>query len=299
MCVIIYVPKNNNITTEELKSAWRTNPDGAGFAVQRNGKVQMKRGFMDMDEYITEVQKYIGQYNIVLHFRISTSSKVNRVQTHPYVRNHVERLQDSTFDEVICMNGIVSCNYTDRQGYNDTMNYIVDHKEAFHKANQHIVDMIENITGSKWFIMRPHEIIASSKFTEHEGRLYSNTNHLYRSYSFYNDPYDYGDYDDYEWLMFGNKKKEKKEERYCCLDFDNPTDDMLKYEMELEDFFSETLLHELQKDKELFSSVKRYIKHDCNNASVNMCDYCEKCFAQTTTIKQIKDKILDEYGRIN
>lgn len=302
MCVIIFVPKGNNITEQELKDAWRVNSDGAGFAVQRNGKVQMKRGFMDRDEYIAEVKKYIGQYNIVLHFRISTSAAVNKVQTHPYVRNHVERLQDSTFDEVICMNGIVNCDYPRIPGYNDTMSYIVEHKEAFHHANQHIVDMIEKITNSKWFIMRPHEYIASSRFIERDGRLYSNTNHIidYSSY-YYDDPYDYGDY---SWLMF--KKDDEEEEitvtddNYCSLDFDSPSDDLLSedYDLTLDDLFSETLLHEIQKDKELFRSVKEYLLHDCNNKTQDMCKFCELCFAQLTTTKEIRDKIESEYGQL-
>ena len=44
MCVIIYVPKDASISEEELKSAWRTNPDGAGYSIQKDGRVYFKRG---------------------------------------------------------------------------------------------------------------------------------------------------------------------------------------------------------------------------------------------------------------
>ena len=63
-------------------------------------------------------------------------------------------------------------------------------------ANQDIVDLIEEATGSRWFIMRPNEILASKGFIKRNGKLYSNTNHIdkynRKSLFTYSDPYDYG-----------------------------------------------------------------------------------------------------------
>ena len=42
MCVIIYVPKESTITVEELTNAWITNPDGAGYAIQKMVKLSSK-----------------------------------------------------------------------------------------------------------------------------------------------------------------------------------------------------------------------------------------------------------------
>ena len=38
MCVIIYVPANATIDKSEVLDAWRTNPDGAGFAFRGDGR---------------------------------------------------------------------------------------------------------------------------------------------------------------------------------------------------------------------------------------------------------------------
>jgi len=75
MCVIIYVPKESSISEAELKKAWTTNPDGAGYAIQKDGKVKFKRGFMEFDGFKNEVKNLIGKYNLLLHFRISTSKQ--------------------------------------------------------------------------------------------------------------------------------------------------------------------------------------------------------------------------------
>ena len=83
MCVIIYVPKNSDITNEELLEAWITNPDGAGFSIQKDNKVHFERGFMNFNEYEEAIRPYIGETNLLLHFRISTSKTINRIQTHP------------------------------------------------------------------------------------------------------------------------------------------------------------------------------------------------------------------------
>ena len=83
MCVIIYIPQGETIERTELEDAWYTNSDGAGFCYQKDGEVKMERGYMEMDSYIDTVMELIGKYNIALHFRITTSKQVNKLQTHP------------------------------------------------------------------------------------------------------------------------------------------------------------------------------------------------------------------------
>ena len=175
MCVIIYVPKESSIKTDELMDAWTTNPDGAGFAVQKDGKVHFERGFMTFMEYLEAISEYIGEANLLLHFRISTSKAVNKVQTHPYKKGNVTLLKGDTDKPIICMNGIIS-GQKEYDGCNDTMSYIIDHQEAFGAINQDILNIIESDTGAKWAVMTPDKVLLSSKFVEHEGRYYSNRN---------------------------------------------------------------------------------------------------------------------------
>ena len=308
MCVIIYVPQEATIDREELVNAWITNPDGAGFSVQKDGKVHMERGFMDMDTYISEVQKYIGKYNIVLHFRISTSLQVNRVQTHPYIRTNIGKIKGDTTDDVICMNGVVRCEYTNRLGWNDTMNFIEDYSNLFHKADQEIIDLIEEATGSKWFIMRPNEFLASKGFVEKDGKLYSNTNHI-RTYArsiFYNDPYFY-EYDDWQWIIdsdnnYANndtdccKVELDTDDKYNSLDFDSyEEDDMTKYwDIKPRELFKKTMIKKLKKEG-LWGYILDFMRYRCNSP-IDECGDCEECFETLNTKAEIKEKMINEYG---
>jgi len=294
MCVIIYNPVDAEpITKEEISDAWDYNPDGAGFAIQRNGKVQYERGFMNKKNFINEVMKYIGKYNTVLHFRISTSSKVNKLQCHPYERSHIESLRGTTNDSVICMNGIVSCDYVDRKKYNDTMNYIIDHQETFKNINQHIIDMIGDVTGSKWFVMKPNSIFKTSDFQEYEGRFYSNKNHimyddllrLYRDY--YDDAYD--DYYDDDYYFRNSYKNDYSDYNYDYL--------YKTTEEKAKEFFSPTMIKKLKKvdDGSVWQDIIYFIDEFCL-AKYKQCYYCDKCFNELDNKKDIIKKLEDSFG---
>ena len=129
MCVIIFVPAGETISQDELFDAWQTNPHGAGYSIQKDGNVQFERGFMTFNEYYEAIKDFIGEYNLLLHLRISTSNKVNEIQTHPYKKGDVKTTKGITQRPVICMNGIIS-GQKEYQDCNDTMSYIIDHNEA-------------------------------------------------------------------------------------------------------------------------------------------------------------------------
>ncbi len=305
MCVIIYNPRDATpISRNELSDAWDCNPDGAGFAIQKNGKVLYKRGFMSKKQFIEEVEKYIGVYNTLLHFRISTSAKINKLQCHPYERSNIESLRGVTNDSVICMNGIVSCKYNDRKKYNDTMNYIIDHQDSFKNINQHIIDMIGDVTGSKWFVMKPNTVYKTSDFIEHEGRWYSNRNHLstYNIYKIYNDYY-YDDVYDY------NCSYDRKYKDYDYYDnYDNYDYDYCSYSFsksnirekildKADELFSKTMIKKLKKvsDGEVWEDIQEFIKDYCLD-KYNKCMYCEECFEDLKTKNDIIKKLEDSFG---
>lgn len=253
MCVIIYVPKESSISDEELLSAWTVNPDGAGYSIQKDNEVVFERGFMTFNDYYEAVKPLIGNYNLMLHFRISTSKAVNKVQTHPYKKGNVTITKGSTTRPVICMNGIVSkqLSYKD---CNDTMSYIIDHDEAFANINQDILNIIEEATGAKWAVMTPDEVLLSSKFVEDEGRFYSNQNHLFpRTY------------------YYGTYKPAKKQKITIA--------DVIK---------DKKLRKAVTKDKQLYWSVLDFIEFNC--AYGDMCD-CHKCLKSCKTLREIRNTL--------
>ena len=254
MCVIIYVPKESSISENEICNAWQTNPDGAGYSIQKDGRVYFKRGFMTLDSYLKEVLPLIGNYNIMLHFRISTSKQVNRVQTHPYKKGNVTITEGTTTRPVICMNGIIS-GQREYKGCNDTMSYIADHKDAFAVINQDILNIIEESTGAKWAVMKPDEVLLSSKFKEENGRFYSNKNHLWRTYYY-----------------TGKKSK--------------TLNDMIK---------DENLKKAIRKDMELHEDLLEFIDVWCSNDNYHMCDLCTKCIKNAKTLRDIKITLNENY----
>lgn len=194
MCVIIGIPQGKTISKDEIISAWRTNSDGAGYMYRKDHKVFYKRGFMDMDEYIEEVQKVIGKYDMVLHLRISTSNKVNPTQTHPYELGDVMNMEGITNNPVSCMNGVVNSRKLQMlPECNDTMSYIIENNELFKQFNTldnvrdkiYMVNFIKEHSGAKWCVMTPEDTFFSEGFTSEDGILYSNLNHRYSYYSLY------------------------------------------------------------------------------------------------------------------
>lgn len=317
MCVIIFIPRGESITREEMIKAWNRNSDGAGYCMQKDGKVEMKRGFMKRNEFIDEVEQYIGKYNIALHFRISTSKAVNPLQTHPYMIENVSKMEGTTDGGVACMNGVVKCDYNKREKWNDTMNYIVDKRETFKVINKDIIDMMEDSTSAKWLLMKPRTVLMSKGFKEKDGRWYSNTYHLntYNYYGYrkksttskvkttnrlsttkktsnriattkkeYDKSYDYSNLSDDDFMFDMGWNKSRKENRYMITP---------------KDFFTPHLINQLKRNDNLWLDINNYIETRCN-CRVDVCDECSSCFALANTRKEVEDKINVDYydGRL-
>ena len=97
MCIAITSPIGVSIPTDDiLKTCFRNNNDGAGFCFNTdNNQVQIVKGFMDFDSFITALHEYDEKYNlthraVLLHFRIGTSGRTtkrgfcDRSCTHPF-----------------------------------------------------------------------------------------------------------------------------------------------------------------------------------------------------------------------
>lgn len=251
MCVIIFIPENKVIDYEELQTAWEVNPHGAGFAIRtKNNKIMYKRGFMDMNSLYEEISKYMGEYEMMLHLRISTSKFVNKVQTHPYNIKQLTALQGYTSHTVACMNGTIQGQKEykiDNVSYNDTMSYIFDNNILFEDINQQIIDIITEDSGAKWCAMTPKGTFFSSNFIEKDGIYYSNDNHLiYMDYIYYTNDY--------------------------------------YYEYSITDLIDEKLYENIRRNKKLINEINSFIHKKCNNL---YCGECTKCLSKANTIRDI------------
>ena len=208
MCVIIYVPKGEQIENDELNAAWERNSHGAGFMFQKNGKVYYERGIMSLEEYKEKIKPIMGKYELILHLRISTSNAVNKLQTHPYEVGNIANQKGVTTNPVVCMNGIVKNLDKTIKDCNDTMSYIIENnllfmdlinKEISDETKLELTEFLKEDTSAKWCIMTPTNIFFTSgfiskkklKFSNLLHNSYKNVNTFYKDY--YNGVYDIRD----------------------------------------------------------------------------------------------------------
>lgn len=83
MCLAIYKPKGKIIPEDYLDTAWSNNKDGAGFAVVVNGRLEIHRGFMVLDDFL-EAWKPHRKRQAIIHFRWATHGARDASMTHPF-----------------------------------------------------------------------------------------------------------------------------------------------------------------------------------------------------------------------
>ena len=100
MCIAIYSLKGTDIPREDiLKTCFLNNPDGAGFAFNKGGKVHIVKGFMDYKGFISAFKKYDAEFGfkqrgVLIHFRIATHGGVNVGCCHPFpISSNEKRFQ--------------------------------------------------------------------------------------------------------------------------------------------------------------------------------------------------------------
>lgn len=91
MCVIALVKKGHMLSADHLRAMFRTNPDGGGFGyVQRDGKVEIRKGFMKEEGFVKGYQDTILDSGAndrgphIVHTRIATLGKVCMDNCHPF-----------------------------------------------------------------------------------------------------------------------------------------------------------------------------------------------------------------------
>lgn len=97
MCVIMY-GKVKNILALDLKSAWDTNPHGAGIIIPSEHPRALK-GMMNYNRFLFTLKILPNYSEVVVHLRMATHGKVDTDNTHPFKINA---------DSFLMHNGILS-----------------------------------------------------------------------------------------------------------------------------------------------------------------------------------------------
>ena len=213
MCIIAAKAKGVAMPSDQtIENMWYGNPDGAGFMYAENGKVYIRKGFMEFDQFRKALDELaathdLTQLPLVMHFRITTHGGTKPANCHPFpITDSIGVLSklDTKCRVGVAHNGVIDI--TPRKGISDTMEYIASQLAPLSRAfpefykNKHLIEMIYNATGSRLaFLARDGSIYTVGDFVEDNGVLYSNTSYRYsrslRDFS-------------YGWLSSGNSPRE-------------------------------------------------------------------------------------------
>ena len=144
MCIIAIQPKGELISEQTLKNCWENNNDGAGIMYAENGKILVHKELTSFKKFM-KFKRNLDSFdiNIVFHFRISTSGKVDSNNIHPFKVNN---------DLYFCHNGILNISVPNDSVINDTQIYNNGILKNLPKGFQHnagIMNLIRFSIGEK------------------------------------------------------------------------------------------------------------------------------------------------------
>ena len=219
MCIIAAKAKGVAMPDDQtIENMWYGNSDGAGFMYAENGKVYIRKGFMEYGQFRKALDELAATHDmtqlpLVMHFRITTHGGTKPANCHPFpITDSVGVLSklETKCRVGVAHNGVIDI--TPRKGISDTMEYIASQLAPLSRAvpefykNKHLIEMIYNATGSRLaFLTRDGSIYTVGDFIEDGGMLYSNTSYRYsRSWRDFN----------YSWLKSDISSREYE----SCMD---------------------------------------------------------------------------------
>lgn len=208
MCIIAIKPIGKDLMDKEIIQTMCTNnPHGNGFSYADNGKVIIKKGYMDFESFYTALNEIpnIKDKNVVLHMRITTHGSTSKGNCHPFpLSNKISYLKATHIktDIAIIHNGIISSVEADtKNDLSDTMTYIKNVLYPRYRANNSFMDSeevrkeIKKEINSKMVIMKSNgEYCIIGDFITEGGYIYSNYSYIPYSYNFNDSDYEEEDY---------------------------------------------------------------------------------------------------------
>ena len=85
MCIAINSTSGTTPKRKELQTSFENNPDGIGYCFARDGKLIIRKAFFKFEEfYQSYLSDNIQGLNKLIHFRIATSGKIDKLNCHPF-----------------------------------------------------------------------------------------------------------------------------------------------------------------------------------------------------------------------
>lgn len=88
MCIAIYKPRGAQFPSKEtLRTCFKNNPDGAGFAYSDGTAMVIRKGYFEFDSFygaLKKAKRLSKTDDFLIHFRISTQGGINSDNCHPF-----------------------------------------------------------------------------------------------------------------------------------------------------------------------------------------------------------------------
>jgi len=191
MCVICVSKKGIRQPNEaEIREMWKTNPHGAGYMFNKNGRVEVHKGFMDIADFLRSVkaEEFTADDVVVYHFRISTQAGITPEMTHPFpLSSDPEdmKMLDYHCSVGIAHNGIIRLTSCKDPEYSDTALFITEYLPALVRDTQDINDKrvkraIKALIDSKMVLLNEEGDISiiGDFWANDDGLMFSNRHHL-------------------------------------------------------------------------------------------------------------------------
>ena len=194
MCVILVKEVGYDLPNENnLLACWNKNPHGAGFMFNDNGKVIIKKGYMNFNDFYNElisIDKKINLKNrgLVIHFRIATSGLVDKGNCHPYPLSDSINDLRNTYIETnlgVAHNGVITFYNRKDDTLNDTQLFVkndlfelysLDKKFYLNPIFQSMIERL--INGSRFvFLNGQGQIFKIGKWYRKDNYYFSNLSH--------------------------------------------------------------------------------------------------------------------------
>lgn len=174
MCQIVVCERGDVLSRDECKIHWELNPHGAGIMYSQGGEIRIQK-FMNFDDFFGAYSDLDRNLRTVVHFRYSTSGKVNLANCHPFwvFENELAMAHNGVFPRM-----------RPRSGENDTMAFIrsvlltlpFDFPE-----NAEIMRKLESGVGerNRLIFLRPNgDLSLIGDWAKSDSRLYSDRSQL-------------------------------------------------------------------------------------------------------------------------